>query len=154
MIVASTLVFPVHETLSLVRSKANDSLGLATTAPQNAAVLSSYLASRTAGVRYELAAEDPLSLAPLVSHDQRPILPLTSFAARPLTSLAQLRADIAAGRVRYAIVSRVRCAGRVRPAPGCVPTALWIRQQGIDVTSSVGLVGRERLYLLTPDRAG
>jgi hypothetical protein len=132
--------YTLHETLSLVRTKANDSLGLATTAPQNAAVLSSYLASRTAGVRYELAAEDPLSLAPLVMHDQRPILPLTSFAARPLTSLAQLRADIAAGRVR--------------PAPGCVPTALWIRQQGIDVTSSVGLVGRERLYLLTPDRAG
>ena len=49
MIVASALVFPIHETLSLVRSAANDSLGLATTAPENAVALSQYLRTADGG---------------------------------------------------------------------------------------------------------
>jgi hypothetical protein len=155
MIAASSLVFPVHETLSLVRSKANDSLGLATTAPENAAALSRYLQAPTTGLRYEVAVDEPLSLAALVIHDQRPILPLTSFGGRPLTGVEQLRAQIRAGAVRYGFVSRVSC-GTARNAgsAACVPAALWIRRRGIDVTRSVGLVGASRLYLLTADRAG
>ena len=155
MIAASALVFPVHETLSLVRSHANDSLGLATTAPENAVALSRYLRTASAGTRYELAVDEPLALAPLVIRDQRPILPLTSFGGRPLTSVEQLRAAVRSGAVRYGLVSRPGCTvARNAPAAGCVPAALWIRVHGSDVTRSVGLVGATHLYLLSADRAG
>ena len=155
MIVASALVFPVHETLSLVRSKANDSLGLATTAPENAVALSRYLRTPTTGLKYELAAEDALALAPLVISDARPILPLTSFGGRPLTSVGEVSAAVRSGAVRYGLVAPRRCdQGRNATAAGCVPAAVWIRQHGIDVTGAVGLTGAAHLYLLTPDRAG
>ena len=155
MIAASALVFPVHETLSLVRAKANDSLGLATTAPENAIALSQYLRTPTAGMKYELAAEDPLSLAPLVISDARPILPLTSFGGRPLTSVAGVAAAVRTGAVRYGLVSRRDCElARNATSASCAPAAVWIRQHGIDVTGTVGLSGAARLYLLLPGRAG
>ena len=155
MIVASALVFPVHETLSLVRSNANDSLGLATTAPENAVALSHYLQGQTVGVRYELAVDEPLSLAPLVIRDQRPILPLTSFGGRPLTGVTQLRAAVRSGAVRYGLVTRPRCElPRHTNAAGCAPAAVWVRQHGVDVTGAVGLVGAAHLYLLSAARAG
>lgn len=155
LIAASALVFPVHETLSIVRTKANDSLGLATTAPENARALSAFLRDRTGGVHYELAAEDPLALAPLVITDQRPILPLTSFGGRPLTGVAELRSAIRTGAVRYGLVSRADCSlSRNARAAACAPASLWIRAHGIDVTSAVGLVGADRLYELPAGRAG
>ncbi len=155
MIVASALVFPVHEALSLVRSNANDSLGLATTAPENAVALSHYLQDQTVGVRYELAVDEPLSLAPLVIRDRRPILPLTSFGGRPLTGVAQLRVAVRTGGVRYGLVTRPRCElGRNTNAAGCAPAAVWVRQHGLDVTGVVGLVGATHLYLLSAARAG
>ncbi len=155
MIVASALVFPIHETLSLVRSAANDSLGLATTAPENAVALSRYLRTPTAGLKYELAVDDPLSLAPLVIRDARPILPLTSFGGRPLTSVAEVSAAVRAGAVRYGLVSPRRCElARNTASASCAPAAMWIRQHGIDVTDAVGLIGAPHLYLLSPDRAG
>ncbi len=154
MIAASALVFPVHETLSLVRSKANDSLGLATTAPENATALSAYLRDRTVAVRFELAVDEPLSLAPLVIRDQRPILPLTSFGGRQLTSVEALRAAVRSGAVRYGLVSRVGCAlPRNTTAAACAPASQWVRAHGVDVTGSVGLVGAARLYRLPPDGA-
>ncbi len=155
MITASALVFPVHETLSLVRSKANDSLGLATTAPENALALSGFLHDRTRGIRYELAVDEPLSLAPLVIRDQRPILPLTSFGGRPLTSVAALRAAVRADTVRYGLVASAGCAlPHNRHAAACAPASLWVRAHGVDVTRSAGLVGPPHLYLLSADRAG
>jgi 4-amino-4-deoxy-L-arabinose transferase-like glycosyltransferase len=155
MIAASALVFPVHETLSLVRSGANDSLGLAATAPENATALSAYLRDRARGARYELAVDEPLSLAPLVIRDQRPILPLTSFGGRPLTSVEAVLAAVRTGAVRYGLVSRVNCApARSARSAACTPAALWIRAHGVDVTSAVGLVGAARLYRLRPDGAG
>ena len=56
--------------------------------------LSNYLIPRTNGVRYELAVDDPLPIAPLIIEDQRPILPLTSWKGRPLVSLAELKAAL------------------------------------------------------------
>jgi hypothetical protein len=152
LIVACVLVFPVHESLQLVRSKANDSLGLAVAPSEDTAALSRYLTPRTQGLEYELAVDEPMSLAPLIIHDQRPILPLTSsFEGRPLTGIAQLQQAVEAGRVRYALVGR--CPLRNPHAAGCAPAALWARQHGVNVSSLAGIGGRSKLYLLTPARA-
>jgi 4-amino-4-deoxy-L-arabinose transferase-like glycosyltransferase len=153
LIVTAALVFPVHETLSLVRTKANDSLGLAAMPASSATALSSYLGSRTAGLKYEVAVDEPLALAPLVIRDRRPILPLTSFGGLPLTSLSSLFAAVRAGEVRYGLVARHRCGAANRASAPCGPAAQWIRQTGQDVTPP-GLVGASHLYLLSAARAG
>jgi 4-amino-4-deoxy-L-arabinose transferase-like glycosyltransferase len=153
LIIAAGLVFPVHETLLLVRTNANDSLGLAAVPAASATALSNYLAPRTAGLRYEVAVDEPLSLAPLVIRDRRPILPLTSFGGIPLTSRSSLLAAVRAGQVRYGLVARRRCGPANRGLAACGPAAQWIRQTGVDVTPP-GLVGGSHLYLLSPSRAG
>ncbi len=153
LILAAALVFPAHETLSLVRTNANDSLGLAAMPPAGATALSDYLMPRTAGLRYEVAVDEPLALAPLLIHDRRPILPLTSFGGIPLTSRGALLAAVRAGEVRYGLVARYRCGPRNRSWAACGPAAQWIRQTGRDVTPP-GLTGASRLYVLSVARAG
>ncbi len=153
LILACALVFPAHESLSLVRSSANDSAGLATASAANAAALSSYLSPRTARLHYELAVDEPLALAPLIIQDQRPILPLTSFAGTPLAGLAQLLAAVRSGSVRYGLVGDYRCGARTARWAACGPAALWIRDHGVNVTRDAGLVGSSRLYLLSPSSA-
>ncbi len=154
LIVACALVFPVHEAISLVRSGADDSRGLAVTTPGDAAALSRYLSPHTAGVRYELAVDEPLALAPLVIHDQRPILPLTSFGGRPLIGLPRLLAEVRTGAVRYGLVAGYHCGESNSGWAACGPAAQWIRHNGVDVSTEAGLVGPSRLYLLSPSRAG
>ena len=155
LIIACAMAFPVHESLVLVRSGANDSAGLAVAQPGEVRALSRFLEPRTVGVHYELAVDEPLALAPLIIRDQRPILPLTSsFIARPLVGLARLQAAVQSGAVRYGLVGASRCGPQLAPKASCTPAALWIRDTGIDVTSQVGLRGRSRLYLLVPPRAG
>jgi hypothetical protein len=153
LVVACALAYPVHETLDLVRTDANDSGGLAATSPGNAAALSAFLMPRTRGVRYELAVDEPLQLAPMIIRDERPILPLTSYYGRPLVSLATLRRAVADGQVRYGLAARYAC-GPAHPAhrrfAACTAAAIWIRRHGVDVTDQVGLTGRERLYRLSP----
>ena len=148
LIVASLLVFPVHESVSLVRAQANDSLGTATASPADVLALSRYLRPRTGGLRYELAVDDPLALAPLIIRDQRGILPLTSWGGRPLTGLSALRDAISRGEVRYGLLGAYRCGAGNRTAAACGPAARWIRRHGTDVSAAAGLSGHSHLYRL------
>jgi 4-amino-4-deoxy-L-arabinose transferase-like glycosyltransferase len=154
LIVASVMTFPAHETLKLVREKANDSLGLATASPANISTLSRYLLPRTAGIRYELAVDEPLALAPLIVQDRRPILPLTTFAGQPLFGLRHLLAAVRSGAVRYGLVANSGCGPSNARLAACAATAIWIRHNGVDVTREAGLQGSSHLYLLPVSRAG
>jgi 4-amino-4-deoxy-L-arabinose transferase-like glycosyltransferase len=153
LILVTALAFPVHESVLLARTHQNDSGGLATENGPQTTALASFLTPRTAGIRYELAVDDPLKVAPLIIRDGRAILPLTpSFGGHPLISVAQLRADIAAGQVRYALVADRSCASDPSQKEWCTPAALWIRRYGRDVSRDAGLRGRSRLYRLpSPD---
>ncbi len=150
LIVAGSVLFPVHESLKLVRAHDNDSLGLATHPDVTEAALSRYLEPRTAGIHYELAVDEPLALAPMLIHDQRPIFPLTSFHGRPVRSLAQLRAAVRAGQIRYALVGSFSCSPQHATWASCGPAAVWIRNNGIDVSAAAGLTGGTKLYLMLP----
>ena len=154
LVVACSVLFPVHESLKLVREHATDSLGLATHAPGTEAALSRYLEPRTTGTRYEVAVDEPLALAPMIIHDQRPIFPLTSFHGLPVRSLGQLRAAVQAGEVRYAVLGAFKCGPHNRTWASCGPAALWIRQNSIDVSAAAGLTGASKLYLMLPFWSG
>jgi 4-amino-4-deoxy-L-arabinose transferase-like glycosyltransferase len=143
---ACCLSFPIRESEAIVRSAHSDSIGLPVQPLAVEAALSRYLRRRTEGVRYELAADNPVALAPLMIHDAKPILPLTSFGARPLVSLAQLRQAARSGAVRYALVGSYPCKEVGRGAE-CVPAALWIRRHGINVSAQVGIPAALRLRL-------
>ncbi|HTX44813.1 MAG TPA: glycosyltransferase family 39 protein [Solirubrobacteraceae bacterium] len=149
MILTTALAFPVHESVLLARTHANDSGGLATVNAKQTTALSSFLTPRTSGIRYELAVDDPLKVATLIISDQRAILPLTpSFGGHALISVAQLRADIAAGQVRYALVAHRSCATDPSGKEWCTRAARWIRSHGVNVSNDAGLTGASRLYRL------
>jgi 4-amino-4-deoxy-L-arabinose transferase-like glycosyltransferase len=153
LIVTAAALFPVHETLSLVRTNANDSGGLATASAANVAALSKFLEPRTSGIRYELAVDEPTALAPLVISDHRAILPLNSFGSVRLTTVAELLRAVRADQVRYALVGTQRCGGNNPEPAACAPPALWIRSHGVDVSAAAGLQGRSRLFLLSANSA-
>ena len=154
LILACALAFPVHESVLLARQHANDSGGLAADNRAQTNALSDYLSPRTAGVRYELAVDNPLLVAPLIIRDQRAILPLTpGFGTHQLFSVAALRAAIAAGQVRYGLVTDRSCSANASGKAYCTPAALWIRRHGVDVTRGAHLSGRSHLYLLSAGSA-
>jgi 4-amino-4-deoxy-L-arabinose transferase-like glycosyltransferase len=154
LIMACALTYPVHEAVLLVRTHANDSGGLATEKPSQTADLSAYLTPRTGGLRYEVAVDNPVALAPLIIRDQRAILPLTpSFGVHELISLPALQAAVAAGEVRYGLVARRHCGPDATGKAACTATALWIRRHGVDVSRRAGLTGSEHLYLLPRTRS-
>jgi 4-amino-4-deoxy-L-arabinose transferase-like glycosyltransferase len=148
LIIACAMVFPVHEAVKLVRTQSNDSLGLAADRPSTTAILSTFLRPRTAQTKYEVAVDEPLSLAPLIIRDQRPILPLTAWGGRPLTTVAALRHAIATGQVRYGLVNDLPCTASTEHRAYCAPAARWIRAHGVDVSADAGLRGHTRLYRL------
>jgi 4-amino-4-deoxy-L-arabinose transferase-like glycosyltransferase len=150
LVVGACVVYPIHKSLSLVRSGQSDSMGLATHSLPAQAALWEYLEPRTVGLRYELAADEPLALAPLIIHDQRPILPLTSFKGILAVRLPELKAAVQAGEVRYAIVANHTCAPQGDQNAACGEAATWIRKNGVNVSSEVKLPGGQRLYLLLP----
>jgi hypothetical protein len=146
---AACLSFPLRESQAIVRRARTDSVGLPVEPRIVQVALSSYLRGRTRGLRYELAADDALKLAPLLIHDSRAILPLTSFAGMPLVGFREFLRAVHAGSVRYAFVATYPCL-RQRRAAACVPTAVWVRSNGIDVSTQAGLPPglRVKLYRL------
>ncbi|MDQ6807663.1 MAG: hypothetical protein M3065_22555, partial [Actinomycetota bacterium] len=143
---ASCLSFPMRESEAIVRGARSDSIGLPVQPRAVQAAISRYLRPRTLGMRYELAADDALELAPLLIHDARPILPLTTFAAKPFVSVAGLRRAVRSGEVRFALVGSYSCAGG-RHGAACIPTSMWIRRHGIDISAHVKIPQALRLKL-------
>jgi 4-amino-4-deoxy-L-arabinose transferase-like glycosyltransferase len=148
LVLAAVLLVPARESVKLVRQNTNDSHGLTSISAKDTRTLSRYLGPRTVGLRYELAVDEPISLAPLIIRDGRPILPLTSFKGILAVRLPQLRAAIQAGQVRYALVGNYACTAEHRAWASCGPAALWIRRHGINVSAQAGLASTSRLYLL------
>ncbi len=121
-------------------------MGALNGAEQNA--LSTYLRAHQAGARYELAAGASTSVASLIVQDQRPVLMLTTYNGLPFTSVAQLRALIAHGEVRYAFLNSTCGPQALKTSAGCAPAALWIRAHGTDVSRQAGLRTRGVLWRL------
>jgi hypothetical protein len=148
--VATTVLYPIHRSVKLVDKRSSNSLGLRVYAQGYEATLWKFLEPRTAGIRYELAVDEPLALAPLIIHDQRPVIPLTSFKGIPAVGLQELKASVDTGQVRYALIGAHTCQGPTDKDASCVAAALWVRRHGIDVSAGAGITGAHRLYQLLP----
>jgi 4-amino-4-deoxy-L-arabinose transferase-like glycosyltransferase len=133
------LAIPLVASIEAVADRTSDAgnVGALNGAEQRA--LSSYLRTHRAGARYELAAGASTNIASLIVQDQRPVLMLTTYNGLSFTSVAQLRALVARGEVRYAFLDS-RCTPRSpKSTAGCAPAALWVRAHGTDVSRQAGL---------------
>ncbi len=109
--------------------------------------LSSFLRAHRHGARYDVATLPAAQAGPLIARDGRPVLVLTSLGSTSLLSTDGLADAVHAGRVRYALVARVRCWRTPATRRRCTPMARWILAHGTDVGAQAG-IGRGRLLRL------
>ena len=119
--------------------------------PARVAALSAFLRAHDAGTTDEVASVAPSKAAQLVARDGRPVLVLASVDGRPLVTPRALAADVAAGRVRFALLGD-RC---VRPGTAaCTQAARWVRAHGVDVSAAAGQPRPGLVYRLGPRARG
>jgi 4-amino-4-deoxy-L-arabinose transferase-like glycosyltransferase len=107
---------PLGVSVTIARRSYDDSGGKDPTTPG----LSRYLVRHRAGARYEVVSANVFDVVGIVSRDALPVLVLRDVHG-PITHLHDLRAAVAAGQVRFALVTR-RC---TRPGPDCAAVR-WI----------------------------
>jgi hypothetical protein len=147
---AAILAFPLARDARIIRSHSGVQAATPSLSPREVGALSAYLRTHAHGMRYEVAASSPATVAQLIVRDARPILLLTTINARPLTTLPQLRRDAAHGLVRY-VLTHGRCP--VPPyhvLPACAKAVRWVTTHAADVTAQLGIPGERRglLYRL------
>ena len=101
------LAIPLLASVEAVEAKTSDAGNVGALNPNEQRALSAYLLAHQGRARYELAAGSSTSVASLIVQDQRPVLMLTTYNGIPFTSVAQLKASIARGEVRYAFLDSV-----------------------------------------------
>jgi hypothetical protein len=148
------LVVPLVTSVEAVSVKTSDAGNVGALAPAEQRALSAYLLAHQAKAHYELAAGSSTSVASLIVQDQRPVLMLTTYNGLSFTSVAQLKALIARGEVRYAFLDSVCSPGAPRTNPGCAPVALWIRAHATDASREAGLRAHGLLWRLPSQGAG
>jgi 4-amino-4-deoxy-L-arabinose transferase-like glycosyltransferase len=131
-----------------IGDRTSDAGDVGALAPAEQRALSAYLRAHQAGARYELAAGSATAIASLIVQDQLPVLMLTTYNGRPFTSVARLRALIARGEVRYALLGPPCRRGSPTASGGCAPAARWVRAHGSDVSRQAGLQARGVLWRL------
>ena len=103
------------------------------------APLSAYLRAHQGSAYYEAAFDSGTKMGELVERDARPILVLTTLEGHVFTSVARLRALVAAGKVRYAFLDE-GCGPQSPPTdPDCSAPARWVSEHGTDVSRQAGM---------------
>jgi 4-amino-4-deoxy-L-arabinose transferase-like glycosyltransferase len=142
------LAIPFVASVEAIDAKISDAGNVGALNPIEQKALSAYLLAHRGRARYELAAGSATSVASLIVQDQRPVLMLTTYNGLAFTSVAQLKALIARGEVRYAFLDS-HCPPRAPMTyAGCAPAALWIRTHATDVSRAAGLRTRGLLWRL------
>jgi 4-amino-4-deoxy-L-arabinose transferase-like glycosyltransferase len=144
------LVVPFVASVRAVEARISDAGNVGALNPIEQRALSAYLLSHQGRARYELAAGSSTSVASLIVQDQRAVLMLTTYNGIPFTSVAQLKAMIAHGEVRYAFLDSVCARASTKTTAGCAPAALWIRAHATDVSRQAGLRGGVLWQLPSP----
>ncbi len=144
------LALPFLASVQAVEAEVSDAGNVGALNPSEQRALSAYLLAHQGATRYELAAGSSTSVASLIVQDQRPVLMLTTYNGIPFTSVAQLKAKIARGEVRYAFLDSVCTRTSPQTTAGCAPAALWIRAHAADVSRQAGLRGGVLWQLPSP----
>jgi 4-amino-4-deoxy-L-arabinose transferase-like glycosyltransferase len=137
---ASVLAWPLATSARIVRTGEYSSQTLGALPPAQVESLRVYLATHQQGTRYELAAASAVLAGPLIVRDGQPVAVLTSWAGRPFTSVASLKAVVARGAVRSALLG----------SAGDAPAVRWALAHGTDVSAAAGLSAGPRLLRLMP----
>jgi hypothetical protein len=107
----AALALPSAAALSVARQHRSDAGLPSRMSPAQLDRLSRFLAAHDRGARYEVASSSVERVAPLIVRDGRPVLMLASNKGRPLLSRARLAAIVAAGQVRYGLLSQADARG-------------------------------------------
>jgi len=129
----------LNDDLRIIRHNSTVQAAEVTLSPSLISALSDFLRTHDGGAHYEAAFSAPTLAAPIIARDARPVLLLTSLKARPLTTLAQLRRQAAAGRVRYVFTEGVCPGARYTDLPACSRASEWVRAHARDVTNQLHL---------------
>jgi hypothetical protein len=145
-LLVAALAVPTATTAHLVRSGAGDSARAGTMPAAKLHALSAFLRRHQRGARYEVASASIVKVAPVIVRDARPVLVLAGDAGRQLVTPAQLRHEVRAGHVRYALIGTARCV----PGHGyaCTPVVRWVRSHARDVSLAAGFPHRGVVYRL------
>jgi 4-amino-4-deoxy-L-arabinose transferase-like glycosyltransferase len=145
---AATLALPVSADVSAIKDGVTDAGDIGALPAEEQRPLSAYLRAHQGAARYELAAESATQVGSLIVEDGRPIVVLTTYNGRLFTSVPKLRALIARGEVKYALLNS-QCPRDSEPTnPACSQPALWVRAHGIDISRQARLHRRGVLWLL------
>ncbi len=147
----SVLANPVSTSARLVRQHASDS-GTGSPLPEyKIALVHRFLLAHRGSTKYEFGAAAPAKAAPLIARDAQPALVLTSYRGHQVVSVAEVRAAVLAGQVRWFLMDH-SCSPST-PA-GCAPSVRWVAAHGRDVTREAGIQqGRGTLLEVTPSSA-
>ncbi|MGA2165204.1 MAG: glycosyltransferase family 39 protein [Solirubrobacteraceae bacterium] len=133
------LAIPLWASLNAVSENASDTNPLGILHHGELAPLSTYLRAHQGAAYYEVAFDSGTKMGELVERDARPILVLTTLEGHVFTSLARLRALVAAGKVRYAFLDE-GCGPHSPPTdPDCSAPARWVSEHGTDVSKRAGM---------------
>ena len=133
------LAIPLSASLRGVRENVSDTNRLGVLHAGELQPLSAYLRAHQGSAYYEAAFDSGTKMGELVVRDARPILVLSTLEGKVFTSVARLRALIAAGEVRYAFLDTL-CGPQSPPTDAdCTAPARWVRAHGVDVSEQAGL---------------
>ncbi len=142
------LAIPLWASLNAVRENVSDTNPLGILHHGELAPLSAYLRAHQGNAYYEVAFDSGTKMGELVERDARPILVLTTLEGHVFTSLARLRALVAAGKVHYAFLDE-GCGPQSPPTdPDCSAPARWVSEHGTDVSKQAGMPRPEMLWRL------
>ena len=144
----ASLALPLQVDASLIANHEFDSGRTGAMSASEVRAISNYVNARSAGARYEFAAANPTEVGALILFDRRPILSLTSYDAHELLPIPRLRALVAAGALRFAVLDGGCGPHTSRRSPACSAGAAWVREHGTDVSARAGLPHGRVLYLL------
>ena len=145
----AALALPIQVDASLISNHEFDSGRTGALSSAYVSDIGSYIAGHAPGARYEFAAADPTEVGALIVADRRPILSLTSYNQHELLPVARLRALVASGQLRFAVLDGGCGHGATASLlPGCSVGAAWVRAHGRDVSLLAGLPHAGVLYLL------
>jgi hypothetical protein len=146
------LAAPASQSFALVRASASDGGSLGAMPAKTVTALSRYLTRHRGGRRYEFAAYETATAAPLIVADDQPVLILAGTPFHTLVSVRGLSRAVRAGQVRYVLLSAVPANHLLHPFPprsarSEIPA--WVIRHGVDVTQATGLRGYGILYRLS-----
>ena len=145
------LTLPAVRDVLLIRDHSHSQAAEVTLGPSIIDPISRFLLAHAGSTRYEVAATASTIVAPLIVLDHRPVLLLTTVNSRPLVTLAQLKREHAAGRVRY-VLNHGGCTPPVTVRPACSQAMQYVRKHARDITAQTGLPAKDTGLLYDLDR--